>query len=185
MNKKDNITANQNRDKYYCNLVNNNIARYRKLFELTQEKLNEILDYSDGYISKVESENQDSNFSISTLIRISILFDIPFSNLFLEQPKMPSVIHKITEDRIKEFHKSKINYEKYYETMRKNIKRCRTFYNGGSQKELSIKIGMNKGYLGNIESTSVKQRPSLEALGRIADALEIPITELLEEIIEK
>jgi transcriptional regulator with XRE-family HTH domain len=50
--------------------IGRKIAFYRKLRNISQERLSEMVDKSRSYISKIEAENSDMEFSLD------ILFDI-------------------------------------------------------------------------------------------------------------
>ncbi len=52
---------------------------------------------------------------------------------------------------------------------------------GTSTAELAESIGLSEGYLWQMEAPNVQKYPSLKTLYLIADALDIPITKLLEE----
>lgn len=178
------MNDNNFRDKYYHNLINTNIARYRKILNLTQEQLNDILGYSDNYISKVESVNLNGNLSIPELVRISNLFNIPFSYLFSEVPLVPNKIRKITDTILEEFKNASFNYNEYYSLIRDNISIYRKI-NNINKKDLSIKIGRSRDYIFKIESNKINQKFSISTLGRIADTLNIPIIKLVEKIDEE
>ena len=51
---------------------------------------------------------------------------------------------------------------------------------GMSQEQLAEKADISRGYLGEIEAPNMVTTMSLEVLLNIADALEIPVTKLLE-----
>lgn len=50
-------------------------------------------------------------------------------------------------------------------------------------QELADKINMSHGYLRDLESLKLNKTPTLETLEKIADALEIDIKQLFDEII--
>ena len=51
---------------------------------------------------------------------------------------------------------------------------------GMTQEELSEKADISRGYLGEIEAPNMVTTMSIEVLLNIADALEIPVTKLLD-----
>ena len=68
--------------------------------------------------------------------------------------------------------------KKYYEIIRKNIKKIRLMKNI-SEKELSLRINASRDYINRVEKNKVN--PSLEYLFRICDELDISFIELLKE----
>ena len=59
-----------------------NIAYYRKLRKLSQEKLAEMIPMSRGHLSCIEAPNMTSSFSISMLFDIADALDIEVKQLF-------------------------------------------------------------------------------------------------------
>ena len=77
---------NQDRLNY---IIGKNIKKYRKLyknngFNMTQEKLAELINVSVSHISSLESNKTKKGISISNLYKISIVLDV--------------TIHKFMED---------------------------------------------------------------------------------------
>lgn len=69
----------------------------------------------------------------------------------------------------------------YYDVCRKNIKKYRELKNL-TQQQLADKIGISMNYLAKIESIKMQKSFTIVVLGRIADALEINIKRLFDEI---
>ena len=69
----------------------------------------------------------------------------------------------------------------YYNLIRKNIKKYRIKANL-TQQELADKAGITMNYLSKIESERMNRGFSVVIIGRIADALEIDIRNLFDEI---
>lgn len=68
--------------------------------------------------------------------------------------------------------------------VRKNIRKYRKLRNYTLQ-ELADKIELTHGYVRDLECLTIDKTPTLETLGRFADALEIDIRQLFDEIDEK
>ncbi len=68
----------------------------------------------------------------------------------------------------------------YYNIIRKNIKKYRKNLNL-TQQNLADKSGLTMNYIAKIESNKLERGFTIATLGRIADALEIDITKLLEK----
>lgn len=69
----------------------------------------------------------------------------------------------------------------YYDIVRKNIKKYRTIA-GLTQQELADKIDMSMHYISQIESGTKNKYFTLIVIGRIADALNIDIKQLFDEM---
>ena len=69
----------------------------------------------------------------------------------------------------------------YYNLIRTNIKKNRIKANL-TQQELADKAGITMNYLSKIESERMNRGFSVVIIGRIADALEIDIKNLFDEI---
>lgn len=69
----------------------------------------------------------------------------------------------------------------YYNLIRTNIKKYRIKANL-TQQELADKAGITMNYLSKIESERMNRGFSVVIIGRIADALEIDIRNLFDEI---
>lgn len=63
-------------------VVAENIKKYRKQRNLTQEDLAKISGYSDSYIRRIEAPKCQKNFSIQTIYIIASSLNIPIKNLF-------------------------------------------------------------------------------------------------------
>ena len=72
----------------------------------------------------------------------------------------------------------------YFNVIRYNIKRIREIKNL-TQQQLADKANITMNYLSKIESTKMQRGLSIVILGRLADALEVDIRELLKPIHEK
>ena len=68
----------------------------------------------------------------------------------------------------------------YYDLIRQNIKSIRE-KKGLTQQQLADKAGITMNYLAKIESKKMQRGFTILILGRIADALEIDICELLKK----
>jgi len=75
---------------------------------------------------------------------------------------------------------SKFNDDYYYELARKNIRRYRKFREI-TQEQLAEKIDVSKDFIAQIESPKIRKHCTLGTLGRIAEALDILIIDLLKE----
>ena len=69
----------------------------------------------------------------------------------------------------------------YYDIVRKNIKKYRILANI-TQQELADRIDMSMHYISQIESATPNKYFTLIVIGRIADALNIDIRQLFDEI---
>lgn len=69
----------------------------------------------------------------------------------------------------------------YFDIIRRNIKKYRKEA-GLTQQELADKAGITMNYLSKIESPKMNRGFTITILGRIADALEIDIRKLFDEI---
>ena len=74
------------------------------------------------------------------------------------------------------------NYDKYSlsQLVRKNIKKYRLAQNYTMQ-ELADKTDYTHQYMRDLECLSVDKTPTLESMGRIAEALDIDIRQLFDE----
>ena len=66
--------------------------------------------------------------------------------------------------------------------VRKNIRKYRLMRRYTLQ-ELADKTGLTHGYVRDLECLSIDKTPLLETIGKFADALEIDIRQLFDEII--
>lgn len=69
----------------------------------------------------------------------------------------------------------------YYDVVRKNIKKYRKIA-GITQQELADRVGVTMHYISQIESAKPNKYFTLVVIGRIADALEIDIRQLFDEV---
>lgn len=67
------------------------------------------------------------------------------------------------------------------QTVRKNIRKYRKMRKYTLQ-ELADLAGLSHGYVRDLESFGIEKTPLLETLGKIANALEIDIRQLFDEI---
>ena len=72
----------------------------------------------------------------------------------------------------------------YYNIVRKNIKKQRKIA-GLTQQQLADRIGVSMHYISQIESANPNKYFTLVVIGRIADALDIDIRKLFDDIEEK
>ena len=76
---------------------------------------------------------------------------------------------------------NKNNEDYYYYIARVNIKKYRKLANMTSQ-ELADKSGFTHQFIRDLESLKLVRRPRLDSLGRIANALNIDIRQLFDEV---
>ena len=57
------------------------IVYYRKIRNLTQEKLAEMVGISPQYLSRIENGSYPKSVSLSTLMRISLKLGVPLSKI--------------------------------------------------------------------------------------------------------
>ena len=69
----------------------------------------------------------------------------------------------------------------YYDIVRKNIKKYRTMANI-TQQELADRIDVSMHYISQIESANPNKYFTLVVIGRIADALNIDIRQLFDDV---
>lgn len=65
--------------------------------------------------------------------------------------------------------------------VRKNIRKYRLM-RGYTLQELADRTGLTHGYVRDLECLSIDKTPLLETVGKFADALEIDIRQLFDEI---
>lgn len=65
--------------------------------------------------------------------------------------------------------------------VRKNIKKYRLM-RGYTMQELADLTGLTHGYVRDLESLGIDKTPLLETIGKFADALEIDIRQLFDDI---
>ena len=76
---------------------------------------------------------------------------------------------------------SRYSKEKLSIIVRKNIKKYRLIRNYTMQ-ELADKTGLTHGYVRDLECLSIDKTPLLETIGKFADALEIDIRQLFDDV---
>lgn len=69
-------------DYYYYDIVRQNIKKYRKLANLTQQDLADRIDVSMHYISQIESSNPNKYFTLVVIGRIADALNIDIRQLF-------------------------------------------------------------------------------------------------------
>lgn len=68
----------------------------------------------------------------------------------------------------------------YYNVIRRNIKKIRK-KKGLTQKQLATRAGITMNYLAKIESEKMQRSFTVLILGKIADALEVDISEFFKQ----
>lgn len=76
--------TNKELNKQYNNFCKN-VKYYRRLNNMTQEKLAEEADLSISYIKQIESGKEYKNVTLNTQLKISKALNIKIKNLFNEQ----------------------------------------------------------------------------------------------------
>lgn len=69
-------------DYYYYDIVRKNIRKYRKMANLTQQELADLIDVSMHYISQIESANPNKYFTLVVIGRIADALKIDIKQLF-------------------------------------------------------------------------------------------------------
>lgn len=95
---------------------------------------------------------------------------------------MPIVWNNISGDFMEKEIKFHNDYY-YYDIVRKNIRKYRLL-NGKTQQQLADDINVTMHYISQIESANPNKYFTLVIIGRIADALNIDIRKLFENIDE-
>lgn len=72
-------------DEYYYQIVRENVRKYRKEHNLTQQDLADMTDMSREYICDIENKSRNKHVTISVLGRIAEALDIPLYKLFLDK----------------------------------------------------------------------------------------------------
>ena len=76
---------------------------------------------------------------------------------------------------------SRYSKEQLYLTVRKNIRKYRLMRKYTLQ-ELADLTGLTHGYVRDLECLTIDKTPLLETIGKFADALEIDIRQLFDDI---
>ena len=69
-------------DEYYYGIIRENIKKYRKAKNLTQQNLADMTDISREYICDIENKHRNKHISISLLGRIAEALDLDISIFF-------------------------------------------------------------------------------------------------------
>lgn len=153
-------------DNYYYNLIRNNIRRYRKLSNLKQEDLQKLTGFSQTYISIIENKSKESQFTIPTICKIIDALGISIDDVFTFNPNFIKTNSKIKDKKY------------YYDRCRNNIKKYRII-NDLTQQELANMIGLTRDFISQIETQG--KSFSLATIGRISDALDVPIENFFKD----
>lgn len=76
---------------------------------------------------------------------------------------------------------SRYSKVKLSQMVRRNIKKYRKM-RGFTLQELADLTGLSHGYVRDLESFGIEKTPLLETLGKIAEALEIDIRQLFDDV---
>ena len=77
------MEKNYNRD-YLSELIRNNIRKYRKQNNLTQQNLADMVELSREYIRDLECPNRHKTPKVETLGKIAVALNVEIINLFEE-----------------------------------------------------------------------------------------------------
>ncbi len=69
-------------DEYYYQIVRDNIRKFRKERNLTQQNLADMTDMSREYICDIENESRNKHLTISVLGRIAEALGVPIGGFF-------------------------------------------------------------------------------------------------------
>ena len=69
-------------DYYYYDIVRKNIKKYRKLANLTQQELADLIDVSMHYIQQIETAKPNKYFTLVIIGRIADALNIDIRQLF-------------------------------------------------------------------------------------------------------
>lgn len=69
----------------YYNIFSNNVRFFRKKRQLTQEQLAEYCDLSTSYIKQIESGKEFKNVSLTVILKLSNVLNVPVNKLFVIQ----------------------------------------------------------------------------------------------------
>ena len=78
----NNNNINFHEDYYYYNIVRNNIKKYRKMANLTQQQLADMIGVSMHYISQIESAKPNKYFTLVVIGNIADALQIDIRKLF-------------------------------------------------------------------------------------------------------
>ncbi len=155
---------------YYYKIIGKNVLKYRNFKELTQEQLADLIESTQSYITDIERNANNRKLSLEMAGRIADNLNIPIKLLFDETNNIVKIKRK------KVIHSN----DYYYEIFRKNFRRYRRAL-GITQDELSESIKMSRCNIGAIESPKMKKHFTIKTAGKIADALNLPLSTLFDE----
>lgn len=73
---------NKDDENYIYYLVSVNLKKQRKLHKLTQEQFAELCNYSNGFITNIESKKYHQTFSLGTIYKFAKVLKIDIRELF-------------------------------------------------------------------------------------------------------
>ena len=79
----------RNDENYVYILIGKNVRKYRKLRGMTQAELANKANYSKQFISNIEN-NVHQTFSLGTVCRLSLVLNVEFYKLCMEENKETS-----------------------------------------------------------------------------------------------
>lgn len=79
----------RNDENYVYTLIGKNVRKYRKLRGMTQAELANKANYSKQFISNIEN-NVHQTFSLGTVWRLSLVLNVEFYKLCMEENKEAS-----------------------------------------------------------------------------------------------
>ncbi len=79
----------RNDENYVYTLIGKNVRKYRKLRGMTQAELANKANYSKQFISNIEN-NVHQTFSLGTVWRLSLVLNVEFYKLCMEENKETS-----------------------------------------------------------------------------------------------
>lgn len=79
----------RNDENYVYTLIGKNVRKYRKLRSMTQAELANKANYSKQFISNIEN-NVHQTFSLGTVWRLSLVLNVEFYKLCMEENKETS-----------------------------------------------------------------------------------------------
>ena len=74
-------------DEHYYGIIRENIRKYRKAKNLTQQNLADMTDISREYICDIENESRNKHITIALLGRIAEALEVDISVFFKENDK--------------------------------------------------------------------------------------------------